>query len=245
MILRTAFCCVLALVLTVSSSVAQKVPHDWQSSLAAEAMVQTGNVETQFFTLRGDVSTVDSVVEVGFHGEFAYGEQDEIKNQQLLLGSATVDFWPEYTLSPFLLGLAETNFQRQIDLRWQAGGGLKWLFWNDTTNEVSFSAAALFDATQYDPAAGLDDIRTGRGSFRLKGRHILLNTYLIVTHTTFFQPSLSWIKDFRWNTLITFDVPLSSVVALRASISNTFENIVPTDKKKHDAKLLFGLKLTM
>ncbi len=240
-----AFFCALFLAGTVSPASAQKKHHDWSGGLAAEAMVQTGNVETQFLTLRGDVSTLDSVVEVGFHGEFAYGEQDNIKNQQLLLGAATVDFWSESIFSPFLLGTAETNFQRQIDLRWQAGGGVKWLFWNDTTNEVSFSAAALFDATEYDPLAELDPVRTGRGSFRLKGKHILLNTYLVVTHTTFFQPSLSWAKDFRWNTLITFDVPLSAVVSLRASVGNTFENIVPPDKKKHDAKLLFGLKLTM
>src|SRR5690606_25663013 len=123
----------------------------------------------------------------------------------------------------------EYNFQRQIDLRWQAGGGLKWLFWNDTTNEVSFSSAVLFDATMYDPAAGVSDIRTGRASLRLKGKHILLNTYLIFTHVTFLQPSLSWIRDYRWNTLLTLDVPLSSVVALRTSFSNTFENIVADD----------------
>ncbi len=236
-------CC--AFVVAVLPASAQKNHHDWGGSLAAEAIVQTGNVETQFFTLRGDVSTLDSVVEVGFHGEFAYGEQDAIKNQQLLLGATTVDFWPETVLSPFVLGTAETNFQRQIDLRWQTGGGLKWLFWHDTTNEVSLSAAALFDATEYEPTANLDPVRTGRGSFRLKGRHILLNTYLVITHTTFFQPSLSSSEDFRWNTLVTFDVPLSSVVSLRTSISNTFENIVPPDKKKHDAKLLFGLKVTM
>lgn len=238
-------CFALTAFLAASRAVAQKKHHDWGGSVSAEAIVQSGNVETQFATFRGDVSTIDSLVEVGFHGEFAYGEQDGIKNQQLLLGTATVDFWAENVLSPFLLGSAETNFQRQIDLRWQAGGGLKWQFWRDTTNDVSISGAALFDATEYDPAAGLDAVHTGRASFRLKGQHILLNTYLLITHTTFFQPSLSLAEDFRWNTLITFDVPLSSVLALRASVGNTFENIVPVGKKKHDTKLLFGFKVSM
>lgn len=237
--------CSALLLAAVAPSVAQKQHHDWKAGLAAEAIVQTGNVETQFMTLRGDISRLDSLVEVSFHGEFSYGEQDGIKNQQLLLGTTTIDFWSEAEVSPFLLGSAEKNFQRQIDLRWQAGAGVKWEFWRDTTNDVSISAAALFDATEYDPAANTEAVRTGRGSLRLRGRHALLSNSLIITHLTFFQPSLSWAKDFRWNTLVTFDVPLSSVVALRASIGNTFENIVPVDKKKHDAKLLLGLKLTL
>lgn len=236
----------LALLLcSVTSVTAQKKIQPWQSTIAAEAIVQSGNVNTQIAVVRGDVSTVDSTFEVGFHGEFSYGEQDEIKNQQTLLGTLSFDLWPDDVLSPFVLGTAEYNFQRQVDLRWQAGGGVKWLFWNDTTNEASFSSALLFDATMYDPAAGLDDIRTGRASFRLKGRHILLNTYLIFTHLTFLQPSLSSIKDYRWNTLLTLDVPLSSLVSLRTSFNNTFESIVAENRKKNDSKLLFGLKLSL
>lgn len=233
------------LLCSVTSATAQKKIQPWQSTIAAEAIVQSGNVNTQIAVVRGDVSTVDSTFEVGFHGEFSYGEQDEIKNQQTLLGTLSFDLWPDDVLSPFVLGTAEYNFQRQVDLRWQVGGGVKWLFWNDTTNEASFSSAVLFDATMYGPAAGLDDIRTGRASFRLKGRHILLNTYLIFTHLTFLQPSLSSIKDYRWNTLLTLDVPLSSLVALRTSFNNTFESIVADDRKKNDSKFLFGLKLSL
>jgi hypothetical protein len=236
---------VLLLACSVVSATAQRKLQPWQGAVAAEAILQSGNVNTQLAVFRGDVSTVDSTFEVGFRGEFSYGEQDEIKNQQTLLGTLTFDLWPDDVLSPFVLGSAEYNFQRQIDLRWQAGGGVKWLFWNDTTNEVSFSSALLFDATMYGPAAGLDDIRTGRASFRLKGKHILLNTYLIFNHLTFLQPSLSSGRDYRWNTLLTLDVPLSSVVALRTSFNNTFESIVAEGRKKNDSKLLFGLKLSL
>lgn len=241
-----SLCILIVLMLCTSiSATAQRKIQPWQGSVAAEAILQSGNVNTQIAVLRGDVSTVDSTFEVGFHGEFSYGEQDDIKNQQTMLGTVTFDLWPDDVLSPFVLGTAEYNFQRQIDLRWQAGGGVKWLFWNDTTNEVSLSSAVLFDATMYGPAAGLDDIRTGRASFRLKGKHILLNTYLIFTHVTFLQPSLSSAKDYRWNTLLTLDVPLSSVVSLRTSFNNTFESIVADDRKKNDSKLLFGLKVSL
>lgn len=230
--------------LGVSAS-AQKKMHDWKGSIAAEAIVQSGNVDTQLFTLRGDISNVDSLIEVGLGGTFAYGEQDDIKNEQLLLGTLTVDLWPQDVLSPFVIGAAEYNFQRRIDLRWQTGVGAKWTFWEDSLNTVSFSPAVLFDATMYDPAAKLDDVRTGRGSVRLKGKHLLINSAVIFTHLSFFEPSLSNSKDYRWNTLLIFDIPVSKTVALRTSFNNTFENIVAEGKKKNDSKLLFGLKLSL
>lgn len=224
---------------------AQKAMHDWKSTIAAEAVVQSGNVNTQLFTLRGDVSHVDSLFEVGFGGTFAYGEQDEIKSEQLLLGVLTADLWPQDVLSPFVIAAAEYNFQRRIDLRWQAGAGAKWTFWEDSLNTVSLSPAVLFDATMYDPDAKLKDVRTGRGSVRLKGKHLLLNSAVVFTHLSFFEPSLSDGEDYRWNTLLVLDIPVSKMVALRTSFSSTFENIVAEGKKKNDSKLLFGLKLSL
>lgn len=231
--------------LLVSSVSAQKKMHDWKSTIAAEAIVQSGNVNTQLFTLRGDVSHVDSLFEVGFAGTFAYGEQEELKNEQLLLGALTADLWPQDVISPFVVGAAEYNFQRRVDLRWQAGAGAKWTFWEDSLNTVSLSPAVLFDATTYDPAAKLDDVRTARGSVRLKGKHLLLNSALVFSHLSFFEPSLSNGDDYRWNTLLILDIPVSKVVSLRTSFNSTFENIVAEGKKKNDSKFLFGLKLSL
>lgn len=237
--------CICLFPLLGVSVVAQKKMHDWRSTIAAEAIVQSGNVETQLFTLRGDVSNVDSLIEVGLSGTFAYGEQDDIKAEQQLLGTLTADLWPQDVISPFIIGAAEYNFQRRIDLRWKVGGGAKWTFWKDSLNTVSLSPAMLFDATLYDPDAKLDDVRTGRGSIRLKGKHLFLNSAVIFTHITFFEPSLSDSKDYRWNTLLVFDIPVSKMVALRTSFNSTFENIVAEGKEKNDSKLLFGLKLNL
>lgn len=218
----------------------------WQYGAAAEAILQTGNVKAALATLRGELvrNDRDSVLELSLDGHFTYGEQDEVKKQHDARGSITADYNPFGRISPFIFASAEFNFQRSIDLRWDLGIGLKYVFWNVADHKASISVAELLDVTEYDPTASLENRRTSRLSFRLKGVHEFFNTIVRLSHVTFFQPSTERLRDNRWNTFIAIDFPVSDHLSLRSTYEHSFENIVPRGRKKNDAKFLFGVKLS-
>ncbi len=235
----------IVLLLLLSPVLAQQLfaqqAATFTGSAALEGIIQAGNVNSNLLTLRWDVARRDSTLGIHSTSAFSYGESESVKIQHDGITTLSLELFPFQTISLIASGTAEFNFQRQITERFQGGLGGKFDFIRSADEDVSLSALVLFDHTDYYAESGLASASSARLSVRFKGKHKLFGGTLLFTHHTFYQPSFASFADYRFNTLLTLDVPLTKVIALRVSFLDSYESIVPEDHKQNDARAQFGV----
>lgn len=157
--------------------------------------------------------------------------------------SVTIDLFYDNIFSPFVLQLTDYNFAREIDLRSQSGGGLKYTFINIPGIKASLSAAGIFDYTNLKERPGNSDSRTWRLSARLKFKSSLFGGRINVSHYTFYQPSFKDYNNAIWRSESELSAPLTEFLAVSTTYSFTHEAVVPAGVKKDDHQLSFGMEI--
>lgn len=231
---------------------AQTTPDDslkLKADLAITGFWQSGNVETVIFRARSEVRyqpwrkwifrTTNSYV----YQEFGRQKADED-----ILSLNFLYFNPERKIYPFLLAFASTNFRREIDLRYLFGAGLTYQVLSKKGNSLKVSLSSEFEQTDFDRALfnrpeynGNRTITTFRSTLWVKGRYQLFEKKLILTHESFYQPSLERGNNYRWQADIGLEFPVWKHLNLKINYLNTFESIVIENQEQEDRFLTFGL----
>ncbi len=222
-----------------------------KASLSLTGFFQQGNVETKIFRGRTDLSvrpwkkwvfkTKNSYVFQEFGGN---------KADEDILSLNFLYFNPERKLYPQILGFVSTNFRREISVRYLMGAGVTYQALNGKDNWLKFSLTGEYEETDFnktdfnrDEFDGNDNIGTFRGTIWINGQYKVLEKKVILTHESYFQPSLESGKNYRWQADIGVELPIWKFLSFKINYLHTFESIVIQGQKEEDRFLTFGLTL--
>lgn len=219
-----------------------------KADLSVTGIWQGGNVQTLIFRAKSDViykpwkkwvfNTKNSYVYQ------AFGKQ---KADEDVLSLNFLYFNPEKSVYPFLLGIASSNFRRQIDLRYLLGLGATFQLLKEKDNWLKMSISSEYEETDFKKATfNRTDynvsrtIKTLRSTLWVNGKHTLVKDKIIMTHESFFQPSVSQGDNFRWRFEAGLNFPSWKFLEFQISYLHTYESIVIEGQKLEDGFLTFG-----
>lgn len=222
-----------------------------KASLSLTGFWQAGNVQTSIFRGRTDFSfkpgkklvfkTQNSYVYQAFGGDKA--DEDILSLNFLYLN-------PERKIYPLVLGFVSTNFRRAIDLRYLFGAGATFQVLNKDDRWLKFSLTCEYEETDFGKVIfnrpefnGNRSINTFRSTIWVNGKYNLFDKKLILTHESYYQPSLSDGENYRWQADLGLELPVWKLLNFKINYSHTFESIVIEDQKQEDKFLTFGFTL--
>ena len=197
-----------------------------------------GNINRTLVVLRTELTVSGPVITLTSHPRFSYGKQNNVLAERDTYVDLFADVLKENRVYGFGLATIETSNLRGIKLRQLAGAGIGLRFYQTPQNSLSLTTALIHEATNFRERA---TIVTQRSSTRLKGKHSFLQDKVRITHITFVQPALRNFSNFRWNTIVSVELPLNKWVSVRSSYENNFESVVEAGRKRYDTRLTFGL----
>ncbi len=240
----------VALLLTASAGrplPAQEAARSpWSGSLQANGSVLFGESEQRILGGRVALSRADSLLELSGSLQTLYGEAstpggDRAVTRRLWLGSLAMDWHPRARWSPFLLATVETNLEKRLAHRYNAGAGVKYTAWQRGESEASLSLALLDE--RIDPL-GTDrpSTRLTRWSARLRLRRAL-GERSRVSHVTFWRPSARAIDRFVVQSTTELALGLSARTALTVSLLDIYDSeaVARGARRYNDGQLLVGV----
>lgn len=222
-----------------------------KASLSITGFYQGGNVETLIFRAKSDFSFKPWKKWVFKNqNSYIYQEFGKEKADEDILSLNFLYLNPERKIYPFVLGFVSTNFRREIDLRLIFGGGATFQIINEEGNWLKFSISSEYEQTDfsetnfnYDQYDGKESINTFRGTLWVNGKYTLFKNIMILTHESYFQPSLDESDNFRWQADIGIELPIWKFLNFKINYRHTFENIVIDNQKQEDRFLTLGFTL--
>lgn len=219
-----------------------------KARLALTGFWQGGNVQTLIFRAKSDVSYRPWKKWVfKTQNSYVYQEFGREKADEDILSLNFLYFEPERRIYPFALGFVSTNFRREIDLRYLFGGGATFQIFTNKTNWLKCSISSEYERTnfaetnfnraEYD---GSETINTVRGTIWVNGKYHLINKKVILTHESYFQPSLTQADNYRWQADVGLELPISKHLNFKINYIHTFESIVIASQQEEDQFLTFG-----
>ncbi len=222
-----------------------------KASLSLTGFYQEGNVETFIFRGRTDFSVRPWKKWVfKTQNSYVYQEFGKEKADEDILSLNFLYFNPEKKIYPLVLGFVSTNFRREIDLRYLVGAGITYQVLTRKDHWLKFSITGEYEETEFANATfnktefnGGQFISTFRGTVWVNGRYQLFDKKLILSHESYFQPSVEQGNNYRWQADIGVEMPIIKYLNFKINYLHTFESVVIADQKEEDRFLTFGFTL--
>ena len=222
-----------------------------QASLSSSGVFQGGNVQTVIFRINSDLSYKPWKKWVfKTKNSFVYQEFGKSKADEDILSLNFLYFNPEQKIYPLVLGFVSTNFRRKIDVRSLLGGGVTFQVLSKNENWLKIAISSEYEQTVFNTDTfnrtvynGTRSINTFRGTIWINGKYHLFDKKLILSHESFYQPSLQRGDNYRWRADIGLELPLWKFLNFRVNYLHTSESIVAEDQKQQDRLLTFGFTL--
>ena len=222
-----------------------------KTDLSLTGIWQVGNVETLIFRAKSELTyqpwrkwvfkTRNSYVYL------AFGKQ---KADEDVLSLNFIYFNPERRIYPLLLGFVSTNFRREIVLRYLLGGGVTFQLLDKKEHWLKVSISSEYERTNFSKTDfnivdydGRSTINTFRGTLWINGRYQLFKNKMVLTHESYFQPSLEESDNYRWQADFGLELPIWSFLNFKINYLHTFESIVIENQKREDQFLTFGFTI--
>ncbi|MBC8753808.1 DUF481 domain-containing protein [Kordia sp. YSTF-M3] len=222
-----------------------------KADLSITGFWQSGNVETLILRTKSNVSfkpwknwvfkTTNSYIYQAFDKDKA--DEDFLSLNFLYLN-------PDRKFYPLVLGFASTNFRRKIDVRYLVGAGVTYQVLNKNDNWLKLSVTSEYEYTNFSETNfnrsefnGSETINTLRATVWLNGKYSLFKNKLILSHESYFQPSLEQSNNFRWQADVNVELPIWKFLNFKINYRRTFESIVIAGQEEQDQFLTFGVTL--
>ncbi|WP_138475347.1 DUF481 domain-containing protein [Dyadobacter bucti] len=199
-----------------------------------------GNVNRSLMVLRAELLFSGPLISISTNPRFTYGKQNGVLAERDSYADLFFDVFKKSRTYVFGLGVLETSNLRRIDLRQMAGAGVGFRVLRGAANNLSLTNAILYESTNF---AEIATVTTVRNSFRIKGKHSVLQDKIRFNHITFIQPALNDLSNLRWNTILSIELPINKWVTLRTSFENSYESVVEATRKKNDSRITFGVSV--
>ncbi|MBT8282694.1 MAG: DUF481 domain-containing protein [Muriicola sp.] len=222
-----------------------------KANLSLTGFWQGGNVETLIFRAKSDFSFIPFRNYVfKTTNSYVYQEFGKEKADEDFLSLNFLYLNPDRKIYPLILGFASTNFRRKIDLRYLVGGGVTFKVLDKKNHWLKFSISTEYERTQFSEANfnridfnGDPTVNTWRGTIWVYGKYELIKGKLVLSHESFYQPSLLQSDNYRWRSDIGLQLPLWKFLDFKISYLNTYESLVIENQKQEDRILSFGFTL--
>jgi hypothetical protein len=149
---------------------------------------------------------------------------------------------------PFGMFFVQTNYRRQIDFRWFAGGGVTWQFVQKLRSNMKLSGSMVYEETRFRNNRfnapvynGSETIPLWRFTTYLSGWHQLFHQRIRLYYTAYWQPGLDGNKNYRTQLDAGIDFPVWKGLNFTVAYSFTHEEVVVEKVKQDDRILTFGL----
>jgi hypothetical protein len=222
-----------------------------KADLSLTGFWQGGNVETLILRAKSGVTykPLEKWV-VKTQNSYVYQEFGKEKADADFLSLNFLYFNPERKIYPQLLGFFSTNFRREINARSLLGGGVTVQLYKKEKNWLKFSLTSEYEQTNFkntdfnlDEYDGKDEIDTWRGTVWVSGKYYLFKDKVILTHESYFQPSLEESNNYRWQADFGMEFPIWKFLNFKINYLRTYESIVIEGQKREDQFLTFGFTL--
>jgi len=225
---------------------AQEPARRWSGSVQANGNLLFGDTEQRTFGGRTTLARADSALEFSGALQTLYGEAsiaggDRTVIKRLWLGSVNADWHPRARWSPFVLATLETNLEKRVASRYNAGAGVKYTVSRAEEAELSLSVALLDERVRaLGPEAAAS--RLTRWSTRLRVRQPL-GERARLSHVTFWRPSATAIDRFLVQSTTELSVGLSARTALTVSLLDIYDSeaVGRGARSYNDGQLLLGV----
>lgn len=224
---------------------------NFQANLAITGFWQGGNVETIIFRTKSDVSVKPWEKWVfKTKNSYVYQEFGNVKADEDILSLNFLYFCPDRKFYPLLLGFISTNFRREIELRSLSGVGVTYQPLNKKNNWLKLSLSSEYEQTEFNKVDfnveeydGRHSINTFRSTIWINGKYQIFNKKLILTHESYYQPSLEESNNYRWQADMGVELPISKYLNFKINYLHTYESIVIEGQAEGDTFLTFGITL--
>ena len=222
-----------------------------KADLSLTGFWQGGNVETLIFRAKTGVTykPLKKWV-VKTQNSYVYQEFGKVKADADFLSLNFLYFNSEKRVYPQLLGFLSTNFRREINARSLLGGGVTVQLYKKDKNWLKSSITSEYEQTNFNNTNfnvnaydGKDEINTWRGTIWVSGKYYLFKDKLILSHESYFQPSLEESDNYRWQADVGLELPIWKFLNFKINYLHTFESIVVQNQKREDQFLTFGFTL--
>ncbi|NBC25628.1 MAG: DUF481 domain-containing protein [Bacteroidetes bacterium] len=234
--------------LSLSAQINESDTLRTKASLSLTGFYQEGNVQTKIFRAES---------EVGFrpwekavfktNNSYVFQEFGNQKADEDVLSLNFLYLDPEKKFHPFLLGFVSTHFRRQIDLRLLTGGGMTYQILESGSEWLKVSVSVEYEQTDFasrdfnrDEYDGSREINTFRGTIWISGRYQLFSNSMILSHESYYQPSLEKRNNYRWRADLKLELPIWEFLNFNVNYLRTFERVVIENQKQKDEILTFG-----
>ncbi len=241
----------LFLPLHLSAQINESDTLNFQANLSLSGVWQGGNVQTLIFRAKSDITYTPWKKWVyKTKNSYVYQAFGKQKADEDILSLNFLYFNPKRVVYPLLLGFVGTNFRRQIDLRYLVGVGATFQVLQKKDNWLKLSISSEYEETDFKTATFnradynvSPTIKTLRSTLWINGKHPLLKDKVVLTHESFFQPSVSQGDNFRWRLEAGLNLPLWKFLDFNINYLHTYESIVIENQKLEDQFLTFGFTI--
>jgi hypothetical protein len=222
-----------------------------KASLSLTGFWQSGNVETSIFRAKSELSFIPFKNWVFKNqNSYVYQEFGKIKADEDILSLNFIYLNPDRKIYPFILGFVSTNFRREIDLRYLLGIGASFRILDKENYWLKCSISSEYEKTDFSEVNfnlseydGNQFINTFRGTLWINGKYYLFDKKLVLSHESYFQPSLEESNNYRWQADVSLELPIWKFLNFRINYRHTFESIVIESQEQQDKFLTFGLTI--
>jgi hypothetical protein len=248
---KILYCLIVFFPVTLSAQINESDTLKTKASLSLSGFFQEGNVDTYIFRARSDFSFhpwKSSVFKT--NNSYVYQEFGKQKADEDVLSRNFLYIHSDKKVHPLILGFVSTNYRRKIDLRYLAGAGITYKAVNNKKQWLAFSVSSEYEQTdfgsrdfnrpEYDGAKSID---TFRGTLWVSVRYHLFDDKAILSHESYYQPSLQERNNYRWRAEVGLELPVWKYLNFTVNYLQTFESIVIQNEKRQDRFLTFGFTL--
>ena len=222
-----------------------------KANLSLTGFWQGGNVETLIFRAKSDLSVIPFKNYVfKTSNSYVYQEFGKEKADEDVLSLNFLYLNPDRKIYPLVLGFLSTNFRRKIDLRYLVGAGVTFKVLDKKNHWLKFSITSEYERTQFSEVNfnrtsfnGDPTVNTLRGTIWIYGKYELIKGKLILSHESYYQPSLQQSDNYRWRSDIGLELPVWKFLDFKINYLNTFESLVIENQKQEDRFLTFGFTI--
>ncbi|OZV70084.1 DUF481 domain-containing protein [Winogradskyella aurantia] len=249
--MKTILYCFLFFPIWLSAQINESDTLSFKANLSLTGFYQGGNVETLIFRAKSDMSFKPLKNWVyKTKNSYIYQEFGKEKADEDILSLNFLYLNPDRKIYPLVLGFISTNFRREIDLRYLVGGGVTFEIFKKDDNWLKLAVSSEYEQTYFDETDfniseydGQESLNTIRGTVWLNGKYHLFKKKLILSHESYFQPSLEQSNNFRWQADIGLELPIWKYLNFKINYIHTFESIVIQSQKRVDRFLTFGFTI--
>jgi putative salt-induced outer membrane protein YdiY len=227
---------------------AEAPPDRWGIALDLGFNGAKGNNSFAILTSGLRVKRLETTAyELEWSTTFRYGESEGDVIARNLKTGLTFDLHPKDVISPFVFVDAERDAFRKLDVRTNAGAGVKYILTRSETGELSISGAALHDYENFTQPAG-DSALMSRSNARWSGRGKASKQFangLRFENTSWYKPVWDDGGDYNIDTLTKVSVKLSSRIGLNISWNYRRDSTPPPNVKPDDQTFQAGVTVEL